>query len=261
MTEPARPASPWVAPAGWTAIDFIADLHLSAAMPRTFDAFAAHLRHTTADAVLLLGDVFEFWVGDDQRERPFERELLALLAAQAPRRTLAFMAGNRDFLVGAEVQRVCGWRVLPDPTLLIACGRRLLLSHGDALCLADSEYQRFRALSRSPGWQREFLALPLAQRLRQATEARAASEARKRATGVDPELWADVDAAAAIAWLHASGAGDLIHGHTHRPGDAILAPGHARHVLSDWDLDQGRRAEVLRLTRDGLRRLPPATAP
>lgn len=261
MLPPLPPLYQWAVPAAWRSIDFISDLHLSANGPRTVQAWRDHLLHTPADAVMILGDLFEVWVGDDQRERGFERLCIDVLAEAASRRTVAFMAGNRDFLLGDAMRRDCGLLALQDPTLLDAWGHRLLLSHGDALCLDDTEYQRFRAQARAPAWQREFLALPLAVRLQRAGQARAASEARKQAAGFDPELWADVDAAAAVAWLHATGASDLIHGHTHRPGDEILAPGHARHVLSDWDLDQARRAEVLRLTRDGLVRVPPATAP
>ncbi len=261
MDAPVAAPSAWTAPEDWRAIDFISDLHLSAATPRTFDALAAHLRHTDADAVVLLGDLFEFWVGDDQCSQPFEQRCTAMLAEASGRLTLGFMPGNRDFLVGATLQRAIGWRVLADPTLLQACGQRLLLTHGDALCLADTEYQRFRGLSRGEDWQRDFLARPLGERLQQAAQARAASEARKRATGVDPELWADVDTPAALRWLHAAGADTLVHGHTHRPGTQALAPGITRHVLTDWDLDHGpghARAGVLRLSRQGLSRQAPA---
>lgn len=260
MSLPALPPTlHWTAPAHWRAIDLLSDLHLSAATPRTFDAVADHLTHTPADAVVLLGDVFEFWVGDDQRQQLFERRCVDLLAEAAGHRHLAFMAGNRDFLVGAAMHAACGWQVLDDPTLLTAFGRRLLLSHGDALCLADTDYQRFRALSRSPAWQRDFLAQPLADRLQQATAARAASEANRRATGVDPELWADVEPAAAAAWLNTAGASTLVHGHTHRPGAHTLGPGLDRQVLSDWDLDHAARAQVLRLTARGLERVAPSS--
>lgn len=261
----ALPALPplyqWATPTGWRCVDFISDLHLSPSLPRTADAWATHLLHTPADAVLMLGDLFEVWVGDDQRERPFERRCAEVMAEAASRRTIGFMHGNRDFLLGQGMLKACGLLALPDPTLLDAWGQRLLLTHGDALCLDDLPYQRFRAEARTPAWQRAFLALPLADRLSRAGEARAASQARKDAAGFDPDLWADVDTAAAVAWMHATGCTDLIHGHTHRPGSETLAPGLARHVMTDWDLDHGDgRAEVLRLTRDGLSRVAPATA-
>lgn len=264
MAAPAPTPSAWTAPEGWRAIDFLSDLHLCAATPRGLDALATHLRHTDADAVVLLGDVFEFWVGDDQRSQPFEHGCVLQLAEAASRLALAFMPGNRDFLAGPALQQATGWRVLADPTLLTAWGHRLLLTHGDALCLADTDYQRFRTLSRSAAWQHDFLARPLAERLDLAAQARADSEARKRATGIDPDLWADVDGPAALAWLRAAGADTLVHGHTHRPGQHLVAPGITRHVLTDWDLDHPGappRAGVLRLTRSGLQRRPPAGAP
>jgi UDP-2,3-diacylglucosamine hydrolase len=247
-------------PASWTCIDVLSDLHLCESMPRTVAAWSDHLLHTRADAVLMLGDVFEVWVGDDQRSRPFEARCVDLMAEAASRRTIAFMPGNRDFLLGQAMREACGLQGLRDPTVLDAWGHRLLLTHGDALCIADQPYQQFRALSRAPEWQRRFLAMPLVERLHQAAEARAASQARKDAAGFDPALWADVDAAAAAAWMHASGCRDLVHGHTHRPGSETLAPGLQRHVLTDWDLDTGSRAEILRVTRDGLARVPPTRA-
>jgi len=259
----ALPALPplyqWAAPAGWRRVDFISDLHLSAAMPRTVAAWAAHLLNTPADAVLMLGDVFEVWVGDDQRLGVFEQQCAEVMAEAASHRTIGFMPGNRDFLLGQAMHSACGLLALPDPTVLDAWGQRVLLTHGDALCLDDGPYQAFRAEARTAAWQRAFLALPLDERLQRAQAARATSQARKDAVGIDPDLWADVDPAAAVAWMHATGCPDLVHGHTHRPGTETLAPGLARHVLTDWDLDHAQRAGVLRLTRDGLTRVAPAT--
>jgi UDP-2,3-diacylglucosamine hydrolase len=238
-------------------VDFISDLHLCEAMPATFHAWAQHLRHTTADAVFILGDLFEVWVGDDARTRRFERQCVEVMAEAASHRQLAFMAGNRDFLVGQALLRDAGLLALPDPTLLSAWDQRVLLSHGDALCLDDKPYQTFRAEVRSPAWQAAFLARPLAERLDIAAQMRRASAARWQ---MDGDAAADVDAGEAVCWLHAMGAAELVHGHTHRPGSNALAPGFKRHVLSDWDLDTGSRAEVLRLTRSGFQRLPPAGA-
>lgn len=250
------------APSAWRRIDFISDLHLSAERPRTFSAFAEHLRHTPADAVLILGDLFDLWVGDDARHGDFESRCVEVLADAASHRSIGFMVGNRDFLVGAELLKRCGVMALADPAVLIAFGQRLLLSHGDALCLSDHAYQAFRAEVRSEAWQRAFLALPLAQRLEQARLIRNESERRKRLDGMGH--WADVDAAAAVRWMHEAGAATLVHGHTHLPGSEPLAPGFIRHVLSDWELDddeQPRRAEVLSLTATGFARLPPERAP
>lgn len=247
----------WVAPASWHSIDFVSDLHLCESLPHTFEAFRAYLLGTQADAVFVLGDLFEVWVGDDMRHRPFERACVDLLAEAAGCRRLAFLAGNRDFLVGSELLRAAGLTGLTDPTLLEAWGQRLLLSHGDALCLDDRPYQAFRQQVRASEWQATFLAKPLSERLQIAAEIRQASRTRRQ---FDGDGSADVDTGEALRWLQALGATELVHGHTHRPGSLVLAPGFRRHVLSDWDLDGAQRAEVLRLTRDGLQRLAPSAA-
>jgi UDP-2,3-diacylglucosamine hydrolase len=239
----------------WQAIDFISDLHLCASMPRTFDAWAAHLAHTPADAVFILGDLFEVWVGDDMASLPFERRCVDVLTEAASRKQLAFMAGNRDFLVGATLLRACGVRALPDPTVLQGWGQRVLLSHGDALCLDDGPYQAFRREVRSPHWQASFLARPLSQRIAIARDIRRASASGSR---LDSRVDIDVDTAEAVRWMHAMGTAELVHGHTHRPGSQNLAPGFKRHVLTDWDLDTAQRAEVLRLGRHGFVRVAPA---
>jgi UDP-2,3-diacylglucosamine hydrolase len=244
------------APASWQAVDLISDLHLCEAMPRTFEAFSDHLLGTSADAVFILGDLFEAWVGDDMGSRGFERRCVEVMAQAASLRQIGFMVGNRDFLAGAMLLRQSGAMGLPDPTLFDAWGQPVLLSHGDALCLDDAPYQAFRRQVRSAQWQADFLARPLAERLQIAADIRHASQTRRQFDGAAD---ADADTAEAVHWMHAMGARELVHGHTHRPGSNALAPGYKRHVLSDWDLDQGTRAEVLRLTRDGFVRLPPAT--
>jgi UDP-2,3-diacylglucosamine hydrolase len=245
------------APADWRAIDFISDLHLCEAMPRTFDAWVRYLHHTSADAVFMLGDLFEVWVGDDMRTRAFEQRCTEVLAEAAGHRQLAFMAGNRDFLLGAAMLSDAGLMGLPDPTVLSAWGRNVLLSHGDALCLADKGYQVFRSEVRSAPWQTQFLARTLADRLGIAAEIRRHSELQRR---FDGDASADVDVDEAVRWMHALGTPELVHGHTHRPGSQTLAPGFKRHVLSDWDLDHAQRAQVLRLSHAGFERLAPAQA-
>ncbi len=239
----------------WRTVDFLSDLHLDPGHEATVQALAGYLARTHADAIFLLGDLFEVWVGDDALADPgsFESRCCALLAQAARQHALYFLHGNRDFLIGEGFARASGAALLPDPTVLAFAGQRWLLSHGDALCLDDAEYQRFRVLARSPAWQQSFLAVPLAQRRAQARGMRAQSEARKHSGA----WYADVDHPAALAWLQAANARALIHGHTHRPATHVLAPGLLRHVLSDWDLDATPpRAEVLRLTAEGLERLP-----
>jgi UDP-2,3-diacylglucosamine hydrolase len=235
----------------WQAIDLLSDVHLHPSAPGTFAAWRSHLLQTSADAVLILGDLFEVWVGDDSRSSGFERECTEVLALASKRCVVGFMAGNRDFLVGADMLAECDVRRLADPTLLSAWGRRYLLSHGDALCLGDIAYQRFRAQVRSKAWQSNFLSRPLVERRQLARAMRDASAAHQAARPAE-EPWADVDELAACQWLNAAQAETLIHGHTHRPGAVALSGGRRRLVLSDWDLDsEPNRANVLRLSRAG----------
>lgn len=257
-TEPAPPPSAWpvwTADPAWTAIDLLSDVHLHADMPRTFTTWRAHLLHTPAQAVLMLGDLFEVWVGDDARHAGFEAQCLAVLKEAGRRCVLGFLPGNRDFLVGDALLAEAGVQRLADPTVLQAWGQRWLLSHGDALCLADTEYQRFRAMVRGADWQARFLALPLAERQRRARAMREASAARQ--AGQSQAQWGEVDDCAAARWLIEADAQALIHGHTHRPATHALPGGRVRHVLGDWDFDHAQvpRARALRLSRDGLQTL------
>lgn len=245
------------APSRWTAVDLLSDLHLQARLPRTLAAWARHLATSPAQAIILLGDIFEVWVGDDAAEPgSFEAQCEAVLREASHGRILYFMAGNRDFLVGADFLSRCGVQALPDPTVLVAFGQRWLLSHGDALCLDDTDYQAFRRQVRDPAWQQAFLARPLAQRRELAARMRTASEERRREHGL--EGYGDLDADAMRAWLAAASSQVFIHGHTHRPADHLLPEGARRHVLSDWDFDtpgQAARGEVIRITAEGLQRV------
>jgi UDP-2,3-diacylglucosamine hydrolase len=270
MGKPPFPApDTLIAPPSWRCIDFISDLHLHEGLPRTTEALSSYLRSTPADAVLILGDLFEAWVGDDMRQQPYEAHCTHLLNQAAQRLYLGIMVGNRDFLLGQAMLSACHAHPLGDPTLLDAWGERLLLVHGDALCLADQAYLRFRSQVRQPAWQTAFLANPLDARLAQARQMRDASQAHQQ--GKVPQDWADVDEAAAARWMQAADAPTLIHGHTHRPQTSPFGGAHqlpsgqtrprVRHVLSDWDLDHGpARAEVLRLRPEGIRRLSLADA-
>lgn len=259
--EPAALPSFWEyeAPREWQCIDFLSDLHLQESTPRTFTTFEAHLRDTPADAVFILGDLFEAWVGDDARFEGFEQRCAAVLAQASRGKHLAFMVGNRDFLVGQALLRDCDITALPDPTVLTAFGQRVLLSHGDALCLEDRDYQRFRAEVRQPGWQQAFLAKPLQERRLLARHIRDASQQRKQHQ--TKEDWADLDRAATLSWMREAQAPVLVHGHTHRPAHEQLAPGFERWVLSDWEQDHPPlRADVLRLSHSGFQRVLPSSA-
>ena len=139
-----------VAPERWQQVELLSDLHLGPDTPGTLARLEQHLAQTPADAVLLLGDIFEVWVGDDARHEPFEAGVVRMLHAASQRLNLFFMHGNRDFLVGADMLAACGMTALPDPTVLAAFVQRWLLVHGDAQCLDDTAYQAFRRQVRSP---------------------------------------------------------------------------------------------------------------
>jgi UDP-2,3-diacylglucosamine hydrolase len=203
--------------------------------------------------VLLLGDIFEVWVGDDARHEPFEASVVRLLSDASQRLDLFFMRGNRDFLVGAELLLDAGMTALPDPTVLDAFGQRWLLVHGDAQCLADAGYQAFRRQVRSPEWQAQVLAQPLEARQALGRQMREGS----RAAQAVQLMSTDLDAEACLALLEEAGATTMIHGHTHRPAEHDLGNGRQRIVLSDWDLDATpTRGDVIRLSAAGLQRLP-----
>lgn len=248
----------------WRGIELLSDLHLGEQAPATAHALAEHLAASDADLIVLLGDLFEVWIGDEQLDAPADpvspmAQALQALAEAARRRPVAMLTGNRDFLLGPEAARRLGWTVLPDRCVLQAFGHRQVLVHGDAECLDDRDYQRFRAQVRTPGWREAFLARPLAERMAVARSLRDGSEQRKREQGLAG--YADLDRAEMLSLLAAASADRLIHGHTHRPGDERLGPGLSRHVLSDWDLDGQHgpaRAEVLRLDARGLHRRPPS---
>ena len=248
-----------VAPAGWRRIDFISDLHLAEDTPRGFEAWRDYLLRTSADAIFILGDLFEAWIGDDSRCAGFEARGAAVLSEAAARRRLFFMVGNRDFLLGAEMLAACGVEGLPDPAVLCAFGERVMLTHGDAWCIGDLAYQQFRTQVRNPAWQAQVLARPLSERRLMARSLR--SESERRAAEHQGE-WFDVDAPTALRWMTESAAPTLVHGHTHRPATESLAPGFMRHVLCDWDFDHGghSRAQVLRWEAGRWTRLAPADA-
>ena len=247
------------ASAAWRTVDFISDLHLHASEPATFSAWQHYMQSTPADAVFILGDLFEVWVGDDAVSprlkvpaASFEDSCVQVLRDTASRLALFFMHGNRDFLVGRGLLDLTGVKLLDDPTVLVFQDQRWLLSHGDALCIDDTDYMRFREQVRSPRWQQDFLAKPLLERQAIANGLRAQSEARKQSGAAYP----DVDAEAARSWLQAAGALTLLHGHTHQPATHDLSGGLQRVVLSDWDASATPpRAEVLRLSGGQLQRI------
>lgn len=217
---------------------FISDLHLCPADPATAQAFASFLSGPArqAQALYLLGDLFEYWIGDDQLADPFYaarcRELVALAASGVP---LYFMAGNRDFLCGQRFARACGLTILPDPATIEIEGETVLLSHGDLLCTHDASYQRYRRIVHHRAVQWLWRHLPRFVREKEARRLRERSQSETRRKPAD---WTDVNPEAVEALLNQAGASHLIHGHTHRAATHQHTNG-IRHVLPDWHDGRG----------------------
>jgi UDP-2,3-diacylglucosamine hydrolase len=196
---------------------FASDLHLDPSTPEIAERFQRFLAGPVqgARALFLLGDLFEAWLGDDDPE-PVHRAAIASVARVAGSGTLVYvMRGNRDFMLGERFCRDAGAILLDDPAILEVGGTRLVLSHGDGLCVDDRAYQRLRALVRDPGLRAGFERLPIEARRRLALEARAGS--REHLANASSYI-TDVNAGALESVFRDSGAGLMIHGHTHRPG-------------------------------------------
>ncbi|WP_146910378.1 UDP-2,3-diacylglucosamine diphosphatase [Arenimonas daejeonensis] len=229
---------------------FVSDLHLDVSRPAItslfLDLLAGEARQ--AEALYILGDLFEAWVGDDDPGEPGASVCAALRALVDSGVPVYLMRGNRDFLYGQGIAERCGARLLPDPCVVSLAGRPTLLMHGDLLCSDDTAYQAFRRQVRDPAWQANFLAQPLAARQAFAAQARAAS--KQHQSGMS-EAITDVNASTVENTMAAYGVDRLIHGHTHRPAiHSFAVNGHpaTRVVLGDW-YEQG---SVLRLSEDGL---------
>ncbi len=236
---------------------FVSDLHLDADSPQATEQFLEFLatHAARAEALYILGDLFEAWIGDDDPEREKARVCGALRELTGRGVACFVLHGNRDFLLAEGFCERTGSSLLPDPVVVELAGERVLLTHGDALCVDDHSYQELRSTVRSPEWRRRFLALPLAVRARLAERARAGS--RAHLARVVPDLM-DVNAAAVAAAFRATAVRRIIHGHTHRPGvHELLLDGLRveRIVLGAW-YEQGSylhyeagRYELRELTR------------
>jgi UDP-2,3-diacylglucosamine hydrolase len=215
---------------------FISDLHLQESHPHTAAAFFRFLAEhaAAARALYLLGDLFEYWAGDDDLDTLFHQTVIRAIRAVSDAGVAVYwIAGNRDFLVGARFAAAAGLTLLAEPHVATIGGQRIALVHGDAACTDDLAYMTFRAQVRDPAWQQQFLALPLAQRKGIIAGLR---EGSREAHGAKTMEIMDVTPAAVDALHTATGADIIIHGHTHRP--ALHRAGQQlRYVLPDWELD------------------------
>jgi len=230
---------------------FISDLHLDDTRPHIVEDFerfcAGEARH--ADALYVLGDLFEAYVGDDDDALLNARVAKSLHGVADAGVTVFYIAGNRDFLLGNDYARRCGMHVLDDGTVVDLCGTPTLILHGDVLCTDDTAYLAFRKQVRDPAWQAAFLARPLAERRAFAAQARDASRAHTSST--DTAIM-DVNQRAVENALRIAGAARMIHGHTHRPAIhnfELDGKSAQRIVLGDW-YEQG---SVLRVDRNTTR--------
>ena len=217
----------------WSQVEFISDVHLQRSENDTFLAWSHYMQSVHADALFILGDLFEVWVGDDLLDNPegaFELNCLNMIRNTAQRLPVFCLVGNRDFLMGEKAWVTAGVQPLHDPCVLQTKHQRFLLSHGDELCSGDVDYQLFRRQVRSTHWQHDFLNKPLPERMQIARGLRQQSEVRK----ATQHQLVDIDSGIGQAWLKQHQCSTLVHGHTHQAAQHRLGPGD-RWVLSDWD--------------------------
>ena len=248
----------------------ISDLHLTPSMPRTAERFFEFLEKEARahEALIILGDLFEYWVGDDAKARsPFHLEVAQKIKALSQHGTkVYFMHGNRDFLLGEQYAHKATMTILRDPQVITIANQTWLLTHGDALCTADSSYQRFRKIVRSSWGQKLFLMLPTSLRVSIASTLRSNSTAKyQRAQRFTPEVVhvkGDVTITATADLVAMTGCQRMIHGHTHRPGyhqESLGNESWERWVLSDWDFDHPEtvlpKGNALSISAEGIRSL------
>lgn len=215
---------------------FISDLHLDRERPDIQALFHQFLqeRAAGADALYILGDLFEFWIGDDDPQLTHAATLGALKAVTQTGTPVYFLPGNRDFLVGSGFLQGTGCQLLEDHQIIDLYGRRVLVMHGDTLCTDDVEYQQLRQMMRNPQWQEQFLAQPYEARLQQVLSLR---EKSREATVAKGEIITDVNQQSVLEVMSRYGVTELIHGHTHRPAVhhfELEGREATRYVLGDW---------------------------
>jgi UDP-2,3-diacylglucosamine hydrolase len=215
---------------------FISDLHIDASRPAITEQLLSFLATEAkdAEALYILGDLFESWVGDDAADAAQSAAIAGLHTFTSQGVPCFVMHGNRDFLLASQFCMMSGAELVPDPLIVTLYGEPALVMHGDALCTDDRAYQRLRATVRDADWQRQFLALSIASRRALAGAARVGSQAH---TAAMEYAITDVNAASVAMALRRAGTATLLHGHTHRPAiHALQVDGRpcTRIVLGDW---------------------------
>ena len=247
----------------------ISDIHLTPSMPLTAQRFFDFCEKDApkVEAVFILGDLFEYWVGDDaSSQSPFQQEVKRALANLATKTKTFYMHGNRDFLIGSDFLKKTGMTLLADPTVVEISGEQYVLCHGDSLCTADVGYQVFRTWVRKSWVQKLFLQLPVSWRRAIANHLRSNSNAQYqrgiRNSYTQNQIQMNVTLEACGAILRAHSGSNLIHGHTHLPNHHHEHVGEQRWqrwVLSDWDLDHPEstspRSNALLINNQGVRTL------
>lgn len=215
---------------------FASDIHLQPSLPRTTQFFFNFLKQHApqAEQLYLLGDLFEYWAGDDDMDSPYHQEVIAAIRAVSDTGTKVFwIAGNRDFLIGTGFASATGAQLLADPSVIHIAGRPILITHGDAQCSDDLAYMSFRAMVRQEQWQKEFLSLPLSQRKTIIEGLRKDSKIEKKEKTL---TIMDVNPDAICRLFLDNNVKTIIHGHTHRPAIHQDVEG-VRYVLPDWECD------------------------
>ncbi|RJF98709.1 UDP-2,3-diacylglucosamine diphosphatase [Noviherbaspirillum saxi] len=219
---------------------FVSDVHLQASLPRTTEAFLRFLdRHAiAAQQLYVLGDLFEYWAGDDDLDTPYHRKIVEAIRVVHDKGVAVYwVGGNRDFLIGSRFAEAAGMTILDEPFVTQIAEQRVVLLHGDAQCTDDKAYMDFRRMVRAQEWQHQFLAMPLAQRKTIIDSMRTGSRDAQRNKAYEIM---DVNSAAIDAVFESTQASLMIHGHTHRPASHMHVVGgtqRIRHVLPDWDCD------------------------
>jgi UDP-2,3-diacylglucosamine hydrolase len=234
---------------------FVSDVHLHTSAPRTVEAFFSFLHRNAIHAkqLYLLGDLFEYWAGDDDLQTPFNRQVADELRRVADTGVAVFwIAGNRDFLVGEKFASDAKLSLLPDPFVTRIGMHDLVLTHGDALCTDDVSYMAFRTQVRSPAWQNAFLSKPLDERRSIIEGMRSGSREAQRMKAADIM---DANAETVTELFRSTNASVMIHGHTHRPAKHVSGSGDScrtRYVLPDWDSDgEVQRGGWIAIDRSG----------